>query len=421
MASKTEQVTTSAERTNGRFGLGGHLDARSSREMIGCREGLAAWRVHGDRYPRSTVTPDPFISLERVFESENEPYYPYERFRRIFRGAHWKNRKTTARSSVTGMDGRILKRSSNLGREFSKENIPRDWSWLEFRSALRYMRRNCTWDRALVNATQHIYMAGSRAASQRASEGRLLNVRFTTASRPFSAKHVTEADEHVVCWHCNAPRVLLRKSSASVPESAFVCVECGRIQPNLPPGIDYFSLFGIPERFLIDESVLERRFREWQRRLHPDKFAGQQRGKSALGSEDAHAQLQYAEQASALVNAAHDVLKSPHTRAVYMLAERGVTLEPNRDDASELREMAPDFLEEMLVLREELDEAEQTRERLGAVVDRITEAKSRLCQELNDAFEGSGGGDERALHRCRDLVARLQFYHRLEIAAKERL
>ncbi|KAF6005069.1 hypothetical protein F1559_005061 [Cyanidiococcus yangmingshanensis] len=200
--------------------------------------------------------------------------------------------------------------------------------------------------------------------------------------------------------------MLLQNESAPVPESAFICVHCGRIQPNLPPDVDYFALFGIPERFLLDESLLERRFREWQRRLHPD---------------NAHAQALHAEKASALVNAAHDVLKSPHSRALYMLAERGVTLEPEHDDVTEQREMAPEFLEEMLALREQLDEAAQSQEGLRTLASWISEAKSRVCRELDEAFEQSSQSTDESMRRCRDLAARLQFYNRLEMAAKERL
>ncbi|KAK4529943.1 hypothetical protein CCYA_CCYA03G0800 [Cyanidiococcus yangmingshanensis] len=215
--------------------------------------------------------------------------------------------------------------------------------------------------------------------------------------------------------------MLLQNESAPVPESAFICVHCGRIQPNLPPDVDYFALFGIPERFLLDESLLERRFREWQRRLHPDKFAGRQRQEPASEGHSAHAQALHAEKASALVNAAHDVLKSPHSRALYMLAERGVTLEPEHDDVTEQREMAPDFLEEMLALREQLDEAAQSQESLRALASWISEAKSRVCRELDEAFEQSSQSTDESMRRCRDLAARLQFYNRLEMAAKERL
>ena len=36
---------------------------------------------------------------------------------------------------------------------------------------------------------------------------------------------------------------------------------------------DYFTLFGLPRRFAIDESALELAWHELQSRVHPDRYA----------------------------------------------------------------------------------------------------------------------------------------------------
>ncbi|OFZ20881.1 MAG: hypothetical protein A2X94_05060 [Bdellovibrionales bacterium GWB1_55_8] len=51
-----------------------------------------------------------------------------------------------------------------------------------------------------------------------------------------------------------------------------VCHACGVPQP-LRPGEDLFASFGLEQRFAIDSGLLERRFYEISRLLHPDRFA----------------------------------------------------------------------------------------------------------------------------------------------------
>jgi len=37
---------------------------------------------------------------------------------------------------------------------------------------------------------------------------------------------------------------------------------------------DYFSMLGVPRQFDVDEASLTRAYRELQRSVHPDRFAG---------------------------------------------------------------------------------------------------------------------------------------------------
>ncbi len=39
--------------------------------------------------------------------------------------------------------------------------------------------------------------------------------------------------------------------------------------------MDYFTLFGLPARYLIDGNQLTTRYQELQRQFHPDRFATQ--------------------------------------------------------------------------------------------------------------------------------------------------
>ena len=97
----------------------------------------------------------------------------------------------------------------------------------------------------------------------------------------------------------------------------------------------------MPERFEVDLSVLEVRYRELQREVHPDRFA-------AASQAEQRVSMQLATQ----VNEAYQTLKSPITRAGYLLHLNGVDpgLETNTA-------MPAEFLAEQMERRETLEEA----------------------------------------------------------------
>ena len=68
------------------------------------------------------------------------------------------------------------------------------------------------------------------------------------------------------CWKCGS---VLHHDSSLFCEST----ECGVIQELDQDGCNFFRLFGFEERFDLDDSLLETRFKNLQRLLHPDKFA----------------------------------------------------------------------------------------------------------------------------------------------------
>src|SRR5258708_25802086 len=74
----------------------------------------------------------------------------------------------------------------------------------------------------------------------------------------------------------------------------------------------HFELFGLPVRFALDAATLDRRYRELQREVHPDRFA-------AAPESERRASMQLATR----VNEAYQTLKSPLRRAVYILRLRG--------------------------------------------------------------------------------------------------
>lgn len=95
----------------------------------------------------------------------------------------------------------------------------------------------------------------------------------------------------------------------------------------------HFERLGLPGRFAVDADALERNYLARSREVHPDHA-----GDAAL-------------EASAALNEAYAVVRDPFRRADYLIAVRG------GPSAADLKQSPPEFLEEMLELRMEIEGA----------------------------------------------------------------
>jgi molecular chaperone HscB len=104
----------------------------------------------------------------------------------------------------------------------------------------------------------------------------------------------------VPCWSCKGP----------VATRALFCSVCGAVQG--PGAIDHFTRLGIKPTFDLDMDELERQYFGFQRRLHPDRFAGKTPKERALSQSQATA-----------LNEAYETLKDPLKRSAYLLEVMG--------------------------------------------------------------------------------------------------
>jgi len=183
------------------------------------------------------------------------------------------------------------------------------------------------------------------------------------------------------CPHCE-------KSTAA----GLVCSHCGGI---LPPGGDKFAQLGVPRRYDLASTELESRYRELNRKLHPDRFA----------KADARDRLLSLKAATAL-NEAYRTLKTPVGRAEYLLELHGHKLDEG--DAVD-----PDFLMEILELRERLAEAKLegdavTLATLGAEMRTRHDAAMKALSELFARV----AEDPAALAMIREQLIALRYYQR---------
>jgi molecular chaperone HscB len=140
----------------------------------------------------------------------------------------------------------------------------------------------------------------------------------------------------------------------------------------------HFALFGLPERFALDEAALGDAYRAVLSRVHPDRFAH-------AGATEQRVALQWATRA----NEAYRTLRDPLQRAIYLCALRG------QDPADEHdTKMPPDFLTQQLEWREALDDAKDAHDdaaiaRLQATLDAarttVTADVARLLDDEADA------------------------------------
>jgi molecular chaperone HscB len=136
---------------------------------------------------------------------------------------------------------------------------------------------------------------------------------------------------------------------------------------------DDFTLFGQPERFALDAALLDRRWRELQTEVHPDRFAAQ-------GAAAQRIAMQW----SVRVNQAYQRLKDPLKRAAYLCERRGAPVNAERNTA-----MPREFLMQQMAWREALDEASDGAS-VQALDAQVAAQEQALLGRLQASFDEHG-------------------------------
>lgn len=165
-----------------------------------------------------------------------------------------------------------------------------------------------------------------------------------------------------------------------------VCDKCHTLHP-VPAALDHFGLFGLARGYDLDAAELERRFIALSREIHPDFMGSKSAGEQAL-----------AVGLSADVNQAHRVLKDPVLRAEYLLELAG------GDSAAKDKSLPEGFLADILMMREEVEEAlaandaaalDEHRRRASREREQACERVAALARNLSAA----GPDEKRELRR----------------------
>ncbi len=158
---------------------------------------------------------------------------------------------------------------------------------------------------------------------------------------------------------------------------------------------DFFSLFQLPESYDVDGDQLHCRYRELIREVHPDRFA-------AATDSERRVAVQYATR----INEAFETLKSPVSRAHYLLSLKGIVINPQHTIGND-----PAFLMHQISLREQLLELKEHAQP-ELQLDKLTGELEQLIEHQCAAFKNSYAKDD--FEQAKLEVAKMQFLFKLE-------
>ncbi|KAE8125253.1 hypothetical protein FH972_020084 [Carpinus fangiana] len=217
----------------------------------------------------------------------------------------------------------------------------------------------------------------------------------TTSSRIFSARDFeftgkprfpgksfcsgTAEEPSVRCWSCGA-----------VAEAALflVCQSCRSVQP-VDQSVDYFQIFGLEKKYDIEVENLDGKYKDWQKKLHPD-----------LVHSKSEEEREYAAEQSARVIDAYHTLSKPLSRAVYILRLQGVDV----DEEETLSDL--ELLSEILEIREAVEEAADSQA-LNQIKSQMQERLNHWSNSFANAFKC------RKFEEALDSIRRMTYYERV--------
>jgi len=162
----------------------------------------------------------------------------------------------------------------------------------------------------------------------------------------------------------------------------------------------HFELFDLPERYRVDEAALDARYRELQREVHPDRYAGASQAEQRVSM-----------QLATRVNEAYRALRSPIDRARYILQLHGVDPQLETNTA-----MPPGFLAGQMDLREALDEAIDAEDgkKLAVLATQLRGERGALLSKIETQLDAQAWSD--AASSLRQLMFLEKFGEDIEAA-----
>lgn len=186
------------------------------------------------------------------------------------------------------------------------------------------------------------------------------------------------------------------------------CPTCASIQP--PPlhladscCPDYYRLLDLPSRFSVDPSQLKGSFLRLQSLVHPDRML-------AAGGW------------SAWINRAHETLKNPLSRAIYLLQRRCPSEEPELEETETEVETEESVTHErtsiaqVLEVRELLDSLDPIKD--AKEIDRLRSANDERIKRVTAALQVAID-EKNDLKEARLLINELRYLISIDTAIRE--
>jgi molecular chaperone HscB len=134
---------------------------------------------------------------------------------------------------------------------------------------------------------------------------------------------------------------------------------------------DYFRFFGLNQQFKIDLPHLDQAYLAIQKEVHPDRHA--------RGSDS---EQRLAMQMATLANTAHQTLKNPVQRGLYICQLHGVDAKLETNTA-----MPAAFLMKQMEWRESLDDQADHLESLEALMEEVESSNQTTLLEITQAID----------------------------------
>lgn len=183
-------------------------------------------------------------------------------------------------------------------------------------------------------------------------------VGIRSAPPPDRSVAAREAAPVFACWSCFGP----------LQRATVFCGTCAAVQP--PGQVDHFSRLGLEIGYDLNACELDRVYFQWQRQLHPDRFATRTPRERAFSQSQATS-----------LNEAYETLKDPLRRGEYLLHLRRDGATP--EGCNLVNDL--DLLNEAMELREMLAEAGSVEE-VRALAARAADDIRACTAELSNAF-----------------------------------
>ncbi|XP_029040755.2 iron-sulfur cluster co-chaperone protein HscB isoform X1 [Osmia bicornis bicornis] len=177
------------------------------------------------------------------------------------------------------------------------------------------------------------------------------------------------------CWNCNF-----------ISKSELFCSKCKVLQEP-PENLTYFDIMGIPKSYDVTVSEVQKKYKELQKLLHPDKF-----------SRKSEKEKELSDHFSSLVNKAYSTLSHPLKRGLYMLKLNNVMISEETDNVNAV------FLMEIMEKNEEIDEAENNEEKIKKLVEENERILSNLTKNVGDAFR------KEDIKKAETLLIQMKYY-----------
>ncbi len=205
---------------------------------------------------------------------------------------------------------------------------------------------------------------------------------------------MTTNTETALCLHCGKPAA-----------EQLVCAGCDVVAPEASQAgrSDYFAVFSLPRRPVVDLPDLEQRYYALSRRVHPDLFHDRPPAEQAASLR-----------MTALVNRAYKTLKDPVARGLYWLELHGESL--GRDN----ERVPPALAARVFAVQEQLDELRAARKAGPADSEAKAVAVARdelrgdldACEaRLAQSFERAAAAD--ALAETKRILSELHYVRTL--------